>query len=295
MVVGGSDALPGWAGVTLWRGVLLGLGVLVLAVVAAIVVGILQDANFRITRVGGDLHVSRGLLSTRDSVVPLRRVQLVEIRRNWLRRLLGYATLRIDSAGGSGDGDRRVTVPLLTDTAVDPLIAAVLPGVDGVPPLRAHPRPALRRAVVRWVGPWLTLAALVSVARWLVVTWVSVPGWVPLAILAVLPPAALLGVVEYRNLAHALTDRVVVSRRGALSIRTGLAPVVKVQAASREANPFQRRLGLVTVAAHVAGPGGDLVVLDTGVGEGADLHAALVVHAADPDPVASAGGQPEPA
>ena len=295
VVVGGSDALPGWAGVTLWRGIVLGLGVLVLAVLAAVVVGILQDANFRITRVGDDLHVSRGLLSTRDSVVPLRRVQLVEIRRNWLRRLLGYAAVRIDSVGGSGDGDRRVAVPLLADGAVDTLIAAVLPGVDGVPPLRGHPRTALRRAVVRWVGPWLTLAALVALARWILAAWFAVPLWIPVAILALVPVAGLLGVVEYRHLAHALTERVVVARRGALSIRTGLAPVVKVQAATREANLFQRRLGLVTVAAHVAGPGGDLVVLDTGEDDGAALHAALVVHAADPYPAVSAGSQPEPA
>ncbi|MEX2504985.1 MAG: PH domain-containing protein [Egicoccus sp.] len=295
VVIGGADAMPGGAGVTLWRGILLGLGVIVLAIVAAIVVGILQDANFRITRVGDDLHVSRGLLSTRESVVPLRRVQLVEIRRNWLRRLLGYATVRLDSAGGSGDGDRRVTVPLLADAAVDDLVAATLPGVDGVPALRSHPRAALRRAVVRWAGPWLTLAVLVALTRWIVAAWFDLPLWIPLAILALVPVAGLLGAVEYRNLAHALTERVVVSRRGALSIRTGLAPVVKVQAASREANPFQRRLDLVTVAAHVAGPGGDLVVLDAGADDGADLHAALVVHAADPYPVASAGSQPEPA
>lgn len=299
VVVGGTDAVTGGSlQFGLVRAILLGVGVLALAVVAAIVVGVLQDANFRITRVGDDLHVSRGLLSTRDSVVPLRRVQLVEVRRNWLRRLLGYATVRIDSAGGSGDGERRVTVPLLADAAIDDLVAAVLPGVAGVPPLRPHPRTARRRAVVRWVRPWLVLAAVVAVSRVVLATWTAVPvwtAWIAIGLAAFVPVAALLGVVEYRNLGHALTERVVVSRSGALSIRTGLAPVVKVQAASRRANPFQRRLGLVTVAAHVAGPGGDLVVLDAATHDGEVLHDALVVHAADPHPVVSAGSQPETA
>jgi len=66
VVIGGADALPGFAGVPVWRGVLVGLGVLALAIVAAVVIGVLQDAKFRITRVGDDLHVTRGLLSTRD-------------------------------------------------------------------------------------------------------------------------------------------------------------------------------------------------------------------------------------
>ncbi|GGI03192.1 PH domain-containing protein [Egicoccus halophilus] len=285
VIENGPEGMPWWTGLTLQAGLLLGLGVLVLALGAAIVVGILQDANYRVSRVEDDLHVNRGLLSTRDSVVPLRRVQLVEVQRNWLRRVFGFGTVRIHSAGGSGDADRRVTVPLLADDAVDAFLREVLPGVPGVPPLVGHPVSARRRAVFRWVRPPLVL--LVLVAAWQAAPWApfELLEWMPLAMALLVPVCALLGVVEYHHLAHALTERVMVSRRGALSITTGLAPVVKVQAASRAANWFQRRLGLTTVQAHVAGPGGGLEVLDAGTEDGAALHAALVVHAADPDPV----------
>jgi putative membrane protein len=251
--------------------------------ITAVVVGLLRDANFRVTLVGEDLHVSRGLLSTRDSVLPLRRVQLVDIQRNWLRRLLGFAAVRVHSAGGSGDADRRVTVPLLADARLDAFLREVLPGVPGVPELVRHPRPALRRAVFRWVRPPL----LVLGALWAIVAWTPVepPPALRIAVVVWVVLAPVLGAVEYRQLAHALTERVVVSRRGALSIATSIAPVVKVQAASRRANLFQRRLGLVTVTAHVAGPGGDVEILDTHGDDGAVLHTRLVEHAADPTPV----------
>jgi len=284
----GTAGMPSWRDLTLRTGLAATAGVLVLAVVAAVVVGVLQDANYRVRRIEDDLHVRRGLLSTRDSVVPLRRVQLVEIHRNWLRRLLGFATVRIHSAGGSADGDRRVTVPLLPDGRIDAFLREVLPGVAGVPDLVAHPPQARRRVVFRWLRPPLVLVAIAWAWDGVPFTPFDLPDPVRFGVLVLLPLAVLLGVVEHRNLGHALTERVVVSRRGALSITTGLAPVVKVQAAGRSANWFQRRLGLTTVHAHVAGPGGDLEVLDAGTDDGARLYAALVQHAADPDPVGPA-------
>ncbi len=128
------------------------------SVVAATGVGVLRDWNWTMRRVGGDLHVSRGLLSTRDSVIPLARVQLVEVQRNWVRRGFGYAAIRVHSAGG-GDDDRRVTIPFVRDAEVDGLVSELLPGVAGVPMLRAHPSGARRRAIFRWVRASLVPAS----------------------------------------------------------------------------------------------------------------------------------------
>lgn len=266
----------GAPGVTLGTVLVLAVAVLVLALATAVVVGILRDARFRVERVDEDLHVSRGLLSTRDSVLPLRRLQLVQVQRNWLRRLLGFSSVRVLSAGGSGDTDRRVTVPLLPDADVEALLGEVYPGLAGIPGLVSHPRPAVRRAVLRW----LRVAALPVLAVW-AIPWQALEA-ARLPALALLPLAVALGVVEYRHLAHGTDDRVVASRRGALSVTTSLAPLAKVQGASSRANPFQRRLGLATVRAHVAGPGGDVEVLDTGAGEAGRLLAELTRHAAEP-------------
>jgi putative membrane protein len=267
--------------------VLMVVATILLLVGTAIVTGVLREANFVVTRVGDDLHLSRGMLSTRDSVVPLRRVQLVEIQRNWARRLLGFASIRIHSAGGSADAARRVALPLVPDGEVARWVGELLPGVAAVPTLAPHPPAARRRAVLRWSRPPLVLAGLV----WLL--WLTVPGagldvlpelvrdvrWWVLALPVV---AAVLGMIEYRQLAYGLTDRVVASRRGALSVSTALAPLVKVQAVSTRRSYFQRRLGLATVTARVAGPGGDVEVLDVGEQAGIELHAELARHAASP-------------
>ncbi|MGM0618570.1 MAG: PH domain-containing protein, partial [Actinomycetota bacterium] len=270
-----------------WRLVALGVGVaLALTMATAVAVGVLRDGNFRIRRVEEDLHISRGLLSTRDSVVPLRRVQLIEIRRNWARRALGYTTVRIRSAGGSAGGEGRVTVPLLPHTEVDRLVSQLLPNVEGVPELHAHPPAALRRALFRWLRP----AALLLAAAYLLPEVVglldtALVRTVQPYLLLLLPTNAALAVVEYRQLAHGATPLLVAARSGALSISTAIAPVVKVQALTSRRSLFQRRLGLTTLHAHVAGPGAVVTVLDAGRADAAALHERLTEHAASPIPV----------
>ncbi len=280
---------------------------LVLAVALAAIVGVVRDGNFRVAQVDDDLTISRGLLTTRESVVPLSRVQLVEVQRNWLRRLLGFSSVRIRSAGGSTGGDGRVTVPLLRDEQVDALLSEVLVDVPGIPALASHPRPALRRALVRWLRPALILLAL----AWFVPEYVpfldnAATPYVRTAAAALIPLNAVLAFVEYRHLAHGLTQLVVASRQGALSITTSLAPVVKIQAVSSRRNLFQRRLGLTTLHAHVAGPGALLEVLDAHVDDAVELQARLTEHAAAPvgrpdptelptSPPTLGGGEPQPA
>ena len=84
-----------------------------------------------------------------------------------------------------------------------------------------------------------------------------------------------------RTTAHT-PARVVVARRGVLARTTSVAPLARLQGTTLRASWFQARRGLATVRAHVAGPGGDVVVLDVG----ADVAAVLQQRLAD----AAAGG-----
>lgn len=252
----------------------------VVAMAVAVVVGLLRDGNFRIERHGGDLVVTRGLLGTRASTVPAGRVQMVRVLRNPLRRALGFAVVRVHSAGGSGAGEGRVAVPLLPNSRVDALVGQLVAGVDGIPPLTAHPVRARRRAVWRWLRP----ATVVAVVAWTAAVHVPVPDvavtMLRIGAVALVPVAVVLAFIEYRLLGNALTPAVVAARRGALSVATSLVPVTKVQAVSVRANPFQRWLGLANVTAHVAGPSGDLEILDTGTNTAGELRIALTRHAA---------------
>lgn len=281
----GETAAPlladGGAAGTAWVvGIALVSGATLVAATAAAVTGLLRDGDFRVDRVEGDLHVSRGLLSTRESLVPLKRVQLVAIRSNWLRRMLGFATVEIRSAGGSAGRGGSVTIPLLPISDVERFLGEILPDMPELPPLVAHPRSALRRTLVRRV----TRAALLAVVIGAGLSW---GGWltprsaVPLVALVGL--GAVRGIAEFRALGHAVTDAIVVSRHGGLSLTTSVGPLNKVQGVERRAGPFQRRLNLASLDVHVAGPLARLTIRDAGSERLTELRTALTRRAARAD------------
>ena len=266
-------------------------GALVLAtasVITTLVVAVVRDGGFMVVRAGDDLVLRRGLLGTRESTVPLRRVQVVRVTANTLRRALGVASLRIHSAGGSSGGGeggsgagRRAIVPLVAQDEVAALVGRLLPGVTSLPELRPHPPAARRRALWRrlrglagWFVPttvgWAILASappgteLPVPARVADLLALDGAAWlVPLTAGAVLIGLqVLLAGAEHRALAHGSDTRIVVARHGALTRTLSIAPLERLQGVTRLRSLLQQRRGLATVRAHVAGPGGDVVVLD---------------------------------
>lgn len=85
--------LAGWFFAPLWWGLMLAL--------APITIAPLQRGRHRFAAAGTSLQVTRGVLSQRDWIVPFTSIQTLTIRRTWLQRRLGVATVRVDTAGAS--------------------------------------------------------------------------------------------------------------------------------------------------------------------------------------------------
>jgi len=233
----------------------------------AVAASILSDGGFRLTLVGDELHVQRGLLDRKEASVPLARVQAVRIDASAPRRALGLVSLRIDSAGaGSGEDDRRVRVPILAAGEVDRVLALVAPGSAPLPTLRSPPPVARRRSVVRHAVPVALLAAAPAVLAWPVGA---------LALVAV-GPAVAAGRAAYRGLGHALAGDYLVTRSGWLNRRLVAVPLARVQSARSRATPLQRRAGLATLSVDLAGPGLVPQVRDEAAAVVGELRAAAV-------------------
>lgn len=177
------------------------LGLAVVGIVGAAITGAVRDGDFRLADRDGDLHVRRGLLSTREAVVPRSRVQRVTVKRNWIRRALGYGTVTLHSAGGRGQrgaGEQRsLTIPLLPERALGPFVRELLRR-GALPPLQPHPARGRARAMFRWLRRIaFPLVGAVWVASWLL----SPEGAVVVLVAGLLAPVPL-GLLEHRHLGN---------------------------------------------------------------------------------------------
>ena len=240
------------------------LVVAVLAVVVwlglAALSSVVTDFGFTLARVGDDLVVRRGLLERREAVLPLARLQVVRVEESLLRRVLSLASIRLQSAGRTGRGDEtasRLAIPVLRRTEVNRVLGELLPGAAPIPPLRAPPPAARRRAVVRSLVRTALTAALVALAVWLLAAGngFGVAPSLGLLLLPLLALAVLAGLAAYRSLGHAAGRAFLYARSGVAIRVVTVVPVAKAQSGRVRSSLFQRRAGLATLHVDIAGGG----------------------------------------
>ena len=214
----------------------------------SIVANVVRYFDFYLASADGELQVGYGLFTRREKGFRRVRVQNVQIEQPILRRWLGLASLRVQTAGyGPGvKADERVETltPITRIGKIGGYLAAVFPDFEWerVEWKPSHPR-AQRRFFIR-----RALAVMVSTG--LAVVFLD-PRFI-LGLLALIP-AWFLATAHYRHLGHARSGSYVLTREGLWTQRTYIVPIPKIQALHLKQTPFQRRLGLGTVAIETAG------------------------------------------
>ncbi|MFD9738106.1 PH domain-containing protein [Umezawaea sp. NPDC059074] len=235
--------------------VLLGV-VLVLAVIASLLVYVVQFWGYRLTREDdGTLRVRRGLLTTRSVSVDEDRLRGVEVQEPLLLRLGRGARATAVATGLGTKGESSLLLPPAPIAEAHRVAHEVLHVAESptTAPLRRHPLVALRRRIVRAVLPVLVLAGVLALFA---------PSWTWQAALALLPFAALMGWDRYRALGHALTERYLVARSGSALRETVALQRSGIIGWRVSQSFFQRRAGLATVSATTAAGDGVYHVID---------------------------------
>lgn len=234
--------------------------------------------NYRLEREGlYTYRIRRGLLTTRQIAIDRRRIRGVEVTQPLLMRLAGAARVEVIATGLDVSDDDYTSLQVLTPAvprAEADRIAAAIAEEESSPTksarLRAHPRTALRRRLLRAV-----VAAAVPVAALAALGLTIAPGLLDAAwilALVLFPVAVLLGVDAYRALGHATAGGYLVTRYGALHRRTAALRRDGVIGWKFTQSPTQRLARLTTVSAiTAAGKSGAYKVRDVGVSDGLRL------------------------
>jgi putative membrane protein len=230
------------------------VGFWILLRVLSVVWAFVQLHDFRLTRRGDDLRAEYGLLTRVSKTIPRHRVQFLSVRETVIHRLLGRASIQVETAGGvEGGGEGSASsgklwlAPIVRRDAVAAIVREALPGVDldGVEWRRLSDR--ARR---RWFKRWLFLVVPATV--------VPAVAWTPwcLVALAVLVPFAWFDArMQVRHLGWAVDGEAVFFASGWWTRQTSTTRVSKIQALGLDSSPFDRRAGMASLRVDTAGAG----------------------------------------
>ncbi|KJK55717.1 PH domain-containing protein [Saccharothrix sp. ST-888] len=264
--------------VPLWLGIpALLLTVAALGTLGAIGLYIEGWSGFRLEREDGAiLRVRRGLFIHRSVSIEERRLRGVEVIEPMLLRWGGGARLHAVASGlGSAEENRTrgALMPPAPRAEILRVAAEVLGEQDSpttLAALRPHPRAALRRRINRGLLVVLLSAAVLAVpAIWLPGGWRT--GFLTAAGITatvLLPAVCLLAVDAYRTLGHGLSGRYLVARAGTFAHRTVALQREGVIGLTVSRSLFQRRSGLLTLAATTAAGSGSYKVRDVATADG---------------------------
>ncbi|TQR06824.1 hypothetical protein FG383_18600 [Psychrobacillus soli] len=116
--------------------------VLLIAWIVSVVLTFINYYEFTITVEDEEIIITRGLLEKKKITIPLSRIQGIRVVENPLRQVMGYATVIVDSAGGSlAEKDEKIRLlPLIKKAKITPILQEIFPDLSFNPVLTKIPR-----------------------------------------------------------------------------------------------------------------------------------------------------------
>ena len=216
---------------------------LLIAWLISVLLTLIANYQFTIQRDEDHIYISRGLLEKKKVSVPFKRIQGIKITQNPLRELFGYATVTVESAGGSvGDKEEKIRLfPLAKTKDIVPILEDLFPDMDWSPEMVGAPKRSVHfyyRLDLLWMVPVLGA-----------ISYLFYPYG--LFSLIVIPFIVLIGIWQHRTAGYALGDKQITMVFRGISKHTFYMMKKRVQAVEVSQSVFQRRKGIASIQATI--------------------------------------------
>ncbi|MEH7381172.1 PH domain-containing protein [Bacillus sp. JJ1533] len=167
---------------------------LLIAWFVGILIMTLRYANFTVVKRDEELFITRGLIEKKQTTIPLTRIQAIRIGENLIRQPFGYATVYIESAGGSiekGEDFSTVLFPLIKKSAINDLLHHFVPDYQMRNVDHYVPSKAKWRYMIRGMLPFVIFVPAIVMLSYVFSSW----GYLGLLLL---PMGAIFGYSRYK-------------------------------------------------------------------------------------------------
>ncbi len=234
-------------------GLVTGLSVLLVGTVLVSWVGtalptIGRYFDFRLYRSRGALEYERGLLNRSEGSIPFEKIQKLEIEENPLQRLLGYATLKIETAGYSGQQSRQAGAEAAIPLARRERVIELGKMVEDFGELSIEGIPA--RARRRYIGRYILVSLVISMGVVIANQFTSVSYWLLVPLLPVIFVAAHL---KWKNIGYGSGRDHFYAMNGFWNRKTMIVPYYRIQNLIESQTVLQRPWDLASLTLDIAG------------------------------------------
>ncbi len=216
------------------------ISLFVLAAIYSTVYFILMYFNQKVTQTSNGLKTVSGLLTRREKSINFKKIQLLKIKTNPLKKALNIYNLRILQVTGNEMKKKdTLQLPGFTPEEAENLFQTLIPFAF---PLNQDFHPVSQKLLIRR----LVFLNLVTFPLIGLFTWLQLP--IAVAITSFLTAYFNLSVyLSCRKLGYLLNEQFIVLRKGAIGTSYAISELSKIQAVRIEDSPFQRNNNLVTL------------------------------------------------
>jgi putative membrane protein len=207
--------------------------------------------DFKITKRGDTFEYERGLFNKQGGSIPEEKIQNLVITENFIMRYLGYASLKVETAGVSSEEELNLTstktlIPFDNRQKVynqaEKLSSTKIKGLERI----------AERSKTRYFRRYL----LISTTLLLTGIGLTFIGFNPL--IFAIPAAGFIlskkaAELKWENIGYMLDSENLVTSRGFWNRKTHTIPYFRIQNLMVTESPFQRHWKLTTVTVDTAG------------------------------------------
>jgi putative membrane protein len=200
--------------------------------------------NFTVTKTKNDLIITRGLIEKRQITVPLNRIQAIRITQNLVKEPFGFASVFVESAGGTTEKGKQAKVillPVVKRGEIPTIFGEWLPDYHFNPRINPIPKRALSRYI--WKG-WLYSLPVIMISGFFFKPW----GWLTLLLIL---PVTLIQYLDHRDTGWGIDANQLTLQYRTLTKNTVYMNKGKIQSINLNESYFQRNKQLSTIHALV--------------------------------------------
>jgi putative membrane protein len=225
--------------------IVLGLVVsLLLSWLIDILMTVITFYGFKLSMVNGKLFTEQGLFNRRKGTIPIKKLQSMIIKSNFIRRYFDLWSLDLETAGFSLKIKRaEIAVPLASKARIIEL-ASRLKHFLYPDEFRKVSKKTIKRAIIKYlmviIIPYSTLCYLLPDLLWMLV---------------LSPFLYVFALINYRHRGYYFDDNWLIIRQGYFMQKITLVPIEKIQSINIVQSFFQRRLQLSSLFIDTAATG----------------------------------------